>query len=71
MKLLRVLQEGEYEVVEEEVRKTNARIISATNRKLEELIEAKISHSFIIESMYRLRTAALKERQKMCRQNCF
>ncbi len=41
-KLLRVIQEGEYERVgEETTRKVNVRIIAATNRKLAQEVEAK------------------------------
>ena len=58
VKLLRVLQEGEYEVIGgRSPIKTNARIISATNRKLEELIEAK---KFRMDFYYRINVIGLE-----------
>jgi DNA-binding NtrC family response regulator len=58
VKLLRVLQEREYEPVgSSETRKTNARIIAATNRNLQSAI---VSGSFRQDLFYRLNVVTLE-----------
>ncbi|TMP75713.1 sigma-54-dependent Fis family transcriptional regulator, partial [Pseudoalteromonas phenolica] len=57
-KLLRVLETGEYEVVgDSETRRSNARIVSATNTDLSEAINAG---QFRQDLLYRLNTVVLK-----------
>lgn len=66
-KLLRVLQEGEYERVgENRTRKTNARIIAATNKKLETEVKAGRFREdlYFRLNVFPIKVAPLRERKE-------